>query len=571
MKRRSLPLRGTLSRKGRVPACLVLWLICLGFLCVPASSQIPAVSQTRTAAQPEVPKDALGRTTPKGTVLGFLGAARRGNDEIAAQYLNTRLRREKAEELAHQLYVVLNRPLPARLIEINDTPEGSATDLPNPNQELVGVVKSARGETNIVLERVNRGKDGQIWLFSSQTLNSIPGIYEEITRLPLSKILPKWMVNTRFADTPLYEWLTVLLGIPLVYFLTGLLGLLIRLLVNLVRRMFRVPVLPRAQILPAPARLILLGLVIRWMLYRFRLPLLARQFWFTVAAVIFIAAATWLLILFTGWLEARAKRSMQSRNLAGATSMLRLARGVVSVLVLFAGLLVALHHFGVDLTAALAGLGVGGIAVALAAQKTLENLIGGASLIFDRAMQVGDFVRIGDSLGTVEEFGLRSTRVRTLDRTVLRVPNGQLASVTLESYSARDKFWLHPILRLKYGITSRQLHAVLDGIRRLLDRTSTVEPASSRVRLLNFAASCMEIEVFAYVDARDWSGFLELQEELLLGMMECIEAAGAEIALPSQTVFLESGPAARDGSEPPSEISSPEKKAKERPAAAKSA
>jgi MscS family membrane protein len=512
-------------------------------MCASAWSQIPGKIQAPApaATQPEAPKDVLGRTTPRGTVLGFLTAARNGNDDVAARYLDTRLRGKAAEQLAHKLFVVLDRRLPARLNEISDSPEGAPTDLLNPNQDLVGTVKSVKGATDIVVERVDRGKEGRIWLFSRATLDSIPPIYDEVSAISLDTLLPDWLVNTRLAEIPLFEWIAVFLGMPLVYLLTGLLGRLIGRLVNLVRhRLYRRPALAGLQILPAPVRLILLGVVIRWMLFKVSLPLLARQFWTTVATVIFIAATTWLLILLTGWLERHVRRRMQRRGLAGAASVLRLTGGVVNVLLIIAGILVGLHRFGVNLTAALAGLGVGGIAVALAAQKTLENIIGGASLVFDKAMNVGEMVKLGDTLGTVEEIGLRSTRIRTLDRSVLSVPNGQLAGMMLESLSARDKFWLHPILRLRYGITSEQAQAVLDGLRKLLDRSPAVEGGSIRVRLLNFAPSFMEIEVFAYVYANDWNGFLEIQEGLLLEMMECIESAGAEIALPSQTIFLSS-------------------------------
>ncbi|MDE3135146.1 MAG: mechanosensitive ion channel family protein [Acidobacteriota bacterium] len=537
-----------------------LWFLGIGFMCAPAWSQVPGKLKTPppVAAQPETPKDALGRTTPRGTVLGFLSAARKGNDEIAAQYLDTRRRGKAAEKLAHELFVVLNTRLPARLNQISDSPEGSATDLLNPNQDLIGVVTGAQGKTDIIVERVDRKKEGKVWLFSRGTLTSIPPIYDEISAISVDRILPEWLVNTRLADIPLFEWIAVFAGMPLVYLLTGLLGRLLGRLANFVmRRLLGGPGLSRFEILPAPVRLILLGLVVRWMLAKVSLPLLARQFWATVATVIFIAATTWLLVLLTGWFEKLASRRMERRPLAGATSMLRLLRGVVNLLLVFAGFLVALHHFGVNLTAALAGLGVGGIAVALAAQKTLENVIGGASLIFDKAMKVGEFVKVGDTVGTVEEIGLRSTRIRTLDRSVLRIPNGQLASVNLESYSARDKFWLHPIIGLGYKTTSAQMHAVLDGIRKLLDRSPAVE-AGPRVRLLKFGPYSLEVEVFAYVHASDWTEFLMIQEELLLGMMECVEAAGAQIALPSQTIFLASGSeAAVNGGKPKSEIPSP--------------
>ena len=218
--------------------------------------------------------------------------------------------------------------------------------------------------------------------------------------------------------------------------------------------------------------------------------------------------------------------------------MLRLTRRVVDGLIIFAGVLVALYHFGVKPTAALAGLGVGGIAIALAAQKTLENVIGGVSLIFDRTVSVGDTLRVGTTLGTVDDIGLRSTRIRTLDRSMISVPNGQIANMTLENLSVRDKFWLHPILSLRYGTTSPQMDAVLDGIRSLLKESRHVEPDSVRVRFLRFGASSLDVEVFAYISARDWSHFLEIQEFLLLRIMKCTESAGVQIALPSQAIFV---------------------------------
>ena len=124
-------------------------------------------------------------------------------------------------------------------------------------------------------------------------------------------------------------------------------------------------------------------------------------------------------------------------------------------MVIFVGMLVTLRYFGVNPTGALAGLGIGGIAVALAAQKTLENIVGGVSIILDQSVRVGDTLKVGDVLGTVREIGLRSTQIRTLDRTTVSVPNGQIANMTLENLSSRDKFWLHPILGLHYNTTSQ--------------------------------------------------------------------------------------------------------------------
>jgi MscS family membrane protein len=514
-------------------------------ICLPLLSQVDPTAPTRVAPQPEIPSDTLGRTTPRGTVLGFLLAARGGDDEAAAQYLNTRLRGKAAADLAHQLFVVLDRRLPARLHVLSDKPEGSVSNSMRPDQELVGTIAGENGNVDITLERVSRshGETGAIWLFSRQTLDAIPPLYEEVDVISVEKVLPAFLVNDRFFGIVLFEWLAVLVGFPLFFLVAELLNRLSAPLVgSWLRRLRKRPDLPDFGILPIPIRFLLLAGVIQWLLTKLSLPLLARQFWSSVTSILTIAGCVWLVILVNGQLEKYVSRFLPWRNFSGATLMLRFARRMVDVFVVFVGLLVALYHFGVNPTAALAGLGVGGIAVALAAQKTLENVIGGMSLIFDRAMNVGDMVKVGESQGTVDDIGFRSTRLRTLDRTVISVPNGQIANLSLENFSVRDKFWLHPILTLRQSTTAVQMHVVLESIRSMLEENRSVETNSIRVRFLRFGSYSLDVEVYAYVKARDWNQFLELQEGLFLGMMKCIESAGVEIALPSQSLFLTTNP-----------------------------
>jgi MscS family membrane protein len=200
-------------------------------------------------------------------------------------------------------------------------------------------------------------------------------------------------------------------------------------------------------------------------------------------------------------------------------------------------MLVGLSHFGVNPTAALAGLGVGGIAVALAAQKTLENVIGGVSIIFDQAVRVGDSLKFAEMQGTVEDIGLRSTRIRTPDRTVVSVPNGQIANASLENISIRDKFWFHPNLSLRWETTASQMRSVLEALNNLLAQQPHIERDSIRVRFLRFGTSSLDVEVFAYFFARDWGHFLQIQQELLLQIMEIVQAAGTQMALQSHVVY----------------------------------
>jgi MscS family membrane protein len=485
------------------------------------------------------PKDTLGRDTPRGTVLGLLSAARKGNAQVAALYLNTPLRGEDAEDLARQLAVVLDRRLPARLNQLSDKPEGSLPDPLRPNEDLVGTITTANGDLDVLLERVDRGKAGKVWLFSRNTLNSIPDVFQELNTPVVERFLPEFLVKTRVAAIPLFELLAIFVGLPALYLLTGLLNRILSLGVGaLRRRLGRNFDLQNPRVLPPPIRLLLLAIAIRWLLSRVGLPLLARQFWSTAALIIAIGACMWLMMLLNGWGESYLIGRRRSRNLSGSASVLRLIRRVMDGLVLFAGLLFSLYHFGINPTAALAGLGVGGIAVALAAQKTLENVIGGISLIADQAVRVGDALKLGDISGTVEDVGLRSTRIRTSDRTLISLPNAQVANMSLETLSARDKFWFHPLVGLRYETTAVQLRSTIAGLRKLLSEHSSVDSVSVRVRFLRFGAFSLDVDIFAYVFARDWDHFLEIQEELLFGIMDVVQRAGAEFAFPSQTMYL---------------------------------
>ena len=510
-------------------------------------------------AQPEVPKDSLGRTTPRGTVLGFLTAAGKGDYETATRYLNTRLHGEEAEGLAHKLFVVLNLRLPARLNAISDKPEGSLPFPAEPDEDLVGTISSDTGDVDILVERKN---SSPLWLFSRTTLDAIPELYAEVNSKAREPWLLKFLLETKIAYIPLFHWLALLIGLPLLH-LTGirLNQVLSPLLGSFLRRVYKNPDLPNPEFLAMPVRLLLLAVIIHWMLSAITLPLLARQAWSSIAAITLIIGCGWLMVRLNRWLENGMRLRLGRRNLTGGLSILRFARSAFDSLIIFVGLLVLLNSFGISPTTAIAGVGVGGIAVALAAQKTLENVIAGLALISDKAIRVGDFLKVGDTLGTVADIGLRSTRIRTLDRTMVNVPNGQIANTSLENYSLRDQFWFHPTLRLTYETTVTQLRSILAGLTNLLKQRSDVDELSIRVRFLGFGESSLNVEIFAYVYAQDWNDFLRVQEELLLQVMDLVQAAGARIALPSQITYLNTS-FSRDGSvEAPSQMLASEERA----------
>jgi MscS family membrane protein len=469
--------------------------------------------------------------------LGFLAAAHNGNYEAAAQYLNTNSQGKSAARLAQELFVVMDRGLPPRLNNLSNDPEGSLSYI-NPKQDLVGAVESSSGKVDIIVERVNRGKGGPIWLFSRHTLTLVSDLYEEIEAIAVENLVPDFLLNN-FLGFSLIGWLCFFVGLPLLYLVTILFNRLLGALAGFsLRRRHKRSDRSNPTILPHPVRLLAVAFILRWSLSHVSISLLARQFWSATVTIITIVGCVWLSILLSKRFEVHVKRQLERRNAVNAISLIRPVRRITDLIFVIVGLFVFLFTVGVNPTAAVAGLGVGGIAVALAAQKTLENVIGGASIILDRVVQVGEFLKIGDIQGTVEQIGLRSTKLRSLNRSIITIPNGQMATITLENFSSRDTFWFHHIIGLSYETTAFQLSSILTDIRNLLAQHPKITADSLRVQFFRLGQSSLEIDIFAYVPALDWPDFLTVQEELLLRIMNLVEANGATIAIPSQMVYV---------------------------------
>jgi MscS family membrane protein len=192
---------------------------------------------------------------------------------------------------------------------------------------------------------------------------------------------------------------------------------------------------------------------------------------------------------------------------------------------------------------------VGGLAVALAAQQTIENLFGGVAVISDRPVLVGDACRFGDRTGTVEDIGLRSTRIRTLDRTLVTVPNAQFSSMTLENLSRRDKIWFHPRLSLTRDTSPAQIRQLLDSISSLLDSNPKVDSGNSSVSFAAVGAYSLDLDVSAYILTSEDGEFSRIQQELLLRILEAVEAVGTRLAIPTQASINYNADAAGAGAE----------------------
>ena len=496
------------------------------------------------AAPPDVSvQDPLGRDTPRGTVVGFIRAAQAQDFARAAEYLDVKLPTVRAQRLTQELKVVLDRGLNVNLNLLSAKPEGDPAASPKPDRQLIGTVSTETGGLDILLDRVQRGKSPSLWLFSSETLKRVPEVYAEIGPPWLESYLPTPLVENRVATYPLWVLIATLLGIPMALVIAKLLSRgLIPLLRPLVRYLTKEQDDRQLERITGPIRLLMLVVAIHGIVMLFGLPLLLRQFWSRVALALAVIGMTWLLSRLIDILAELTHRHLDRQSRPHNATTVGLLRRLGKVMVMVAGALVILYAAGVNITAALAGLGVGGIAVAFAAQKTLENLFGGITITSDQPVRVGDFCRFGDQVGTVEDIGLRSTRIRTPDRTLVSVPNGHLSSISLENFGVRDKIWFHPTIQLRYETSADQLRYVLAEIRRMLYAHPRVESQSARIRFVKFGACSLDLEVFAYVQATDYAVFLEVQEDLLLRIMDIVETSGTSFAFPSHTAYVTQDP-----------------------------
>jgi MscS family membrane protein len=215
-------------------------------------------------------------------------------------------------------------------------------------------------------------------------------------------------------------------------------------------------------------------------------------------------------------------------------SALPLVARVFKILLLLLFIAALLTEWGYNTTTILASLGVGGIAIALAAQKTIENFFGGVSVVADRPVAVGDFCKFGDRMGTVEDIGLRSTRVRTPDRTLVTVPNGQFSTMMIENFSKRDKMLFHFALNVRRDTKPDQVRTLLQSITSLLQHHDKVDAGAAPVQFVGVGTYSLDLDVSAYVLTSDDSEFAQIRQELLLAMLDAVESAGTALALPTQ-------------------------------------
>jgi MscS family membrane protein len=411
--------------------------------------------------------------------------------------------------------------------------------------------------TEITLVRRQGGPSGSEFLFSAETIARAEAFYERVRELPYSRPVPLEGVSTvltqgggwpiRFSwIQAMPEWLRVpLIGNSAWKWIA--LALLLGLFSMLVRLAYRLSLRGGTErpFVQAVARLTLPMFILAATAMIAFLALVPINMIGGAASAIELAA-TAVAFPAAAWLSWRvapviAEAIIASPRVAPESVdayLIRISMRLVGLGAVAGLLSIGAERLGVPVYGIVAGLGVGGLAIALAAQPTVENLIGSLSLFADKPVRVGDLCRYGDDVGTVEAIGIRSTRIRGLDRTLTTIPNGVLSKLPIVNLAHRDRMLLRAVIGVRYETRPEQLRLLLARLREMLLDHPRIDPDPARVRFIGFGSSSLDVEVFAYAVTRDWTEFLGIQEDLLLRIMDIVERSGTAVAFPSQTVYF---------------------------------
>ncbi len=261
------------------------------------------------------------------------------------------------------------------------------------------------------------------------------------------------------------------------------------------------------------------------------------------ATVAFSLVFFWILLRAFDTILDHLHKVAVTRGMGVAAFMPWIKKSLITVFVIF-GTLITIQSLGYDVKAFLAGLGIGGLAFALAAQDTIANLFGSVVVAIDQPFKVGEFVRIGGYEGTVEDIGLRSTKLRTGARTLIAIPNKTVAAEAVTNLTRMPQRRVDQVLGLTYDTTPEQMEAVLADIRGILRADPAVHQDLIAVHFANYGASSLDIQIVFFAADPNWLKHMETRERLNLQIMRAVAARGLSFAFPTQTVVLD-GPVAK--------------------------
>ena len=487
------------------------------------------------------PYDEYNRSTPRSSLVALALAVKEKNYKRAVNYLDLRNlpfsldEQLDGEELVRKLIIVAKRAMVIDFEELSDDPLGHKDDGLPSYRDRITTLKTRNGPVDILMQRVPRGDGVYVWKISNATVALIPELDKEfgygIIGNKLSHIFPHYIVFG------LEVWqIIILTGLLLVGYLIAFVVTFV--IVALLQRNKRFNKQRLQKFIVGPLRFLIMVLIFRAGFDMIAPSLSARALF--EARTMLILAIYWVMLGVIDVIMYRLADRMKRNGQQDAVVLLKPASTGVKIIIAVLAVISWMDNLGYEVTTILAGLGVGGVAVALAAQKSLENLIGSITIYASQPVHVGDFCKFGDTLGVVEEIGLRATQLRTLSRTVVHIPNAMFASGKIENLTQRDKILYRTRLRLSYNDAPDRVEQVLVKIRELIEQYEFIDEENSRIRFLEFGEYAQELELYVYIKTREFTEYLEHREAINLRINDIIEAAGAHLTVPAKNISLTS-------------------------------
>ena len=499
-------------------------------------------SADETAKKPPPPAgpiDEYDRGTPRSSVSGFLKAARDGNYKGAAQYLDLSklpvpMDKNEGPELARQLKIVLDRALWVDLELLSNHPKGNWEDGLPANREIIGRINTPDETVDILLQRVPRKDDVYIWKFSNRTVAKIPDLYAHFGYRPfeeaLSKLFPDWV----FLGWHAWQWVACLLFLGLGYLVALVPAWIAALLLgrrdtDLSREL--------AKFSSGPLRIVLWLLLVRISLQIIGPSVAIRSL--LKAGTVMIFAFGWALIrlvdLVFEWWANRLRKSGQESTVV----LLQPVKTIIKITIGLLATLVWLDNIEFDVATILAGLGVGGIAIALAAQDTLKNFFGSIMILLDKPYNVGQRIVIKGHDGVVEEIGLRSTKIRLLNGHQTTVPNEQMAGTDIENIGRRPHIRRLTNIAITYDTPPEKIEKAVNFIRKILDNHEGTDPEfPPQVYFNEFNPASLNIIMLYWYHPPLYWDYLAFNQRVNLQIMQEFEKEGIEFAFPTTTTYL---------------------------------
>jgi len=498
-----------------------------------------AVQQKPGTSLPEIPADDFDRGAPRNSLISFFKAGGDSDYERAAEYLDFRYLPKEMKgipgpELARQLKIVLDRTLWIDLAIVSRHPKGHLDDRLPTYRDTLGKIETPDKTVEVLLQRVPR-KDGVfIWKFSNRTVAEIPHLYKHFGYRPLEETLSRVFPDVQFLGWQVWQWFFFLVLMVMAFIVafvpTWAAGILIRR--KGTERSHRI-----SLFVTGPIRILTWMFLVRAGVSFIR-PSSDIRALFHAGTLMTIAIA-WCLMKLVDMFSDLAGERLEREGRESAIVLLKPARTGIKAVIVIVALVVWLDNIGFKVGALLTGLGIGGVAIALAIQDPIKNLLGSIMILFDKPYQVGQRILIKGYDGFVEEIGLRSTKMRLLTGHQVTIPNDEMARVDIENIGRRLHIRRRDNIALPYDTPLKKVDRAVEIIRDILDNhEGMASDLPPRVYFDKFNRDSINILMIYWYQPADYWAFVDFNQRVNKQIMEEFEWEGISFALPTSATYV---------------------------------